>query len=55
MSDLEIATCGWVEWFNEERIHGELDDFSPAEVETRYHNEHACDPQGIAEALGAVA
>jgi putative transposase len=33
LDDLEIATCGWVSWFNDERIHGELDDLTPAEVE----------------------
>ena len=33
LDDLEIATCGWVSWFNEERLHGELDDLTPAEVE----------------------
>ena len=22
LDDLEIATCGWVSWFNDERIHG---------------------------------
>ena len=36
LDDLEIATCGWVSWFNEERIHGELDDLTPAEVEADY-------------------
>jgi putative transposase len=39
LDDLEVATCGWVEWFNEERIHGELDDLTPAEVETAYYRE----------------
>jgi putative transposase len=34
--DLEIATCAWVSWFNEERLHGELDDHTPAEVEEEY-------------------
>jgi len=29
LDDLEIATCGWVSWFNDERIHGELDDLTP--------------------------
>jgi len=32
----EIATCAWVSWFNKERIHGELDDLTPAEVEADY-------------------
>jgi putative transposase len=38
LDDLEIATCGWVSWFNDERIHGELDDLTPAEVEAAYHH-----------------
>ena len=33
----EIATCGWVAWFNEERFHGELDDSTPADVEDAYY------------------
>ena len=36
LDDLEIATCAWVSWFNEERIHGELDDLTPSEVEANY-------------------
>jgi putative transposase len=36
LDDLEIATCAWVSWFNEERIHGELNDLTPAEVEADY-------------------
>jgi putative transposase len=38
LDDLEIATCGWVSWFNEARIHGELDDLTPAEVEDAYRD-----------------
>lgn len=38
LDDLEIATCGWVSWFNQERIHGELDDLTPAEVEDAYRH-----------------
>jgi putative transposase len=40
LDDLEIATCGWVSWFNEERLHGELDDLTPAEVEAGYYRAH---------------
>ena len=29
LDDLEIATCEWVSWFNEERLHGELRDQHP--------------------------
>jgi transposase InsO family protein len=36
LDDLEITTCAWVSWFNEERLHGELDDRTPAEVEEEY-------------------
>jgi putative transposase len=36
LDDLEIATCGWVSWFNGERLHSELGDRTPAEVEADY-------------------
>lgn len=36
LDDLEIETAKWVTWFNEERIHSELNDLSPAEVEEHY-------------------
>ena len=38
LDDLEVATCGWVAWFNEERIHGELGDQTPTEVEDDYRH-----------------
>ena len=37
LDDLEIATCRWVSWFNDERLHGELDDLTPTEVEAAYY------------------
>ena len=40
LDDLEVAICGWVVWFNEERLHGELDDATPAEIEAAYHRDH---------------
>ena len=39
LDDLEIATCAWVAWFNTERLHGELDDHTPAEIEAAYHRQ----------------
>ena len=36
--DLEPATSGWVSWFNEERLHSELDDLTPAEFEADYRH-----------------
>ncbi|CAN5908697.1 hypothetical protein BH23ACT2_BH23ACT2_29790 [soil metagenome] len=37
LDDLEVATCRWVGWFNEDRLHGELDDATPAEVEAVHY------------------
>lgn len=36
INDLEIATAEWVDWWNERRLHGELDQRPPAEVEADY-------------------
>lgn len=38
LDDLEPATCAWVSWFNEERLHSELDDTTPAEFEADYRH-----------------
>ena len=37
LTDLDVATCGWVSWFNTERLHSELTDRTPAEVEEDYY------------------
>lgn len=39
LHDLEVGTCGWVGWFNDERLHGELNDRTPAEVEDDYRHQ----------------
>jgi putative transposase len=36
LDDLEIETAKWVSWFNELRIHAELGDRTPLEVEDDY-------------------
>jgi putative transposase len=36
LDDLDVATCAWVSWFNEERLHSELGDRTPTEVEAEY-------------------
>jgi putative transposase len=36
LDDLEIATCAWVSWFNDERLHSELGDRTPFEVDAEY-------------------
>ena len=38
LDDLEIATCAWVSWFNEERLHSELGDRTPLELEAEYRD-----------------
>lgn len=35
--DLELATLGWVDWFNHVRIHSALKYCTPAEVEARFY------------------
>ena len=44
LDDLEVETCGWVSWFNNERFHGELRDLTPAEIEAAYY---AANPQAL--------
>ena len=47
LDDLEIETCAWVSWFNEERLHSELGDVTPAEFEEDYrHRSQARWPEG---------
>ncbi len=43
---LEVAVLDWVEWFNTERSHGSIDDFTPVAVEQLHHRYRA----GLAEA-----
>jgi putative transposase len=38
LDDLEVATCAWVSWFNDERLHSELGARTPAEVEADYRH-----------------
>lgn len=40
LTDLEVAICAWVEWFNERRLHGELTYCTPVEVEATYYASH---------------
>jgi transposase InsO family protein len=35
--DLELATLGWVDWFNQVRIHSSLKYCTPAEVEAEFY------------------
>jgi putative transposase len=39
VDDVELATLEWVHWWNNQRIHGYLNDVSPVEYETAYHQQ----------------
>jgi len=41
IGDVELATLGWVHWFNEQRLHGYLGDIPPAEFEAAYADQQA--------------
>lgn len=44
---VELATLGWVHWFNAQRLHGTLGDIPPAEFEAVYHDlQHPNQPVG---------
>jgi len=39
--DVELATLGWVHWFNNDRLHGALDYLTPLEYETNHYRQNA--------------
>jgi putative transposase len=41
VEEVELATLMWVKWYNEERIHGYLNNIPPAEYEDAYHAERS--------------
>ena len=41
VADVELATLGWVHWYNTQRLHGYLNDVPPAEFEDTYHAQYA--------------
>jgi len=36
VEDVELATLGWVDWYNQRRLHGACDDLPPAECEAMF-------------------
>ena len=44
VADVELATLGWVHWFNNQRLHGYLGDVPPAEYEAVYDAERSSTP-----------
>jgi putative transposase len=37
VDDVELATLGWVDWYNTRRLHGEIGHIPPAELEATYY------------------
>ncbi|MFF4094313.1 IS3 family transposase [Streptomyces sp. NPDC001834] len=37
MSDAELATAEYVDWYNHRRLHGEIGHVPPAEYETTHY------------------
>ncbi|WP_344118489.1 integrase core domain-containing protein, partial [Neomicrococcus aestuarii] len=37
IADVEFATAGWVDWYNNRRLHGSLGMVSPDEFEATYY------------------
>lgn len=43
VEDVELATLGWVHWYNTTRLHGYLGDLPPAEFEAAFYDGHRID------------
>lgn len=37
IADVEYATAGWVDWYNNRRLHTSIGDIPPAEFEVNYY------------------
>ncbi|WP_084713089.1 integrase core domain-containing protein [Streptacidiphilus rugosus] len=37
LSEVELATAEWVDWYNHRRLHGEIGHVPPAEYEANYY------------------
>ena len=37
LDDVELATLGYVDWFNHRRLHGEIRHIPPAELEATHY------------------
>ena len=46
VDQLELATLGWVHWFNQQRLHGHCNDTPPAEFEAAFYAAHKTTPTG---------
>jgi transposase InsO family protein len=47
LADVEYATAGWVDWYNNRRLHSTLGMLSPVEYETAYYEALNREPQPV--------
>ena len=47
MADVEYATAGWVDWYNNRRLHSSLGYLSPSEYETAHYATLIREPQPV--------
>ena len=47
LADVEYATAGWVDWYNQRRLHGNLGMMSPVEFETAHYAALNREPQPV--------
>ena len=45
LADVEYATAGWVEWYNNRRLHGTLGMLTPVEFETLHYQALTREPE----------
>jgi len=45
LSDVEFATAGWVDWYNNRRLHGTLGMLTPIEFETLHYEALTREPE----------
>ncbi len=47
LADVEYATAGWVDWYNERRLHGSLGMMTPLELEDAHYATLTREPQPV--------
>ena len=47
IADVEFATAGWVDWYNQRRVHSTLGYLTPAEYEDTHYATLTREPQPV--------